>query len=96
MSSTAEESLTRNSRGFVRFGPVRGHFANGQVITGAVEVGESSCAFPASIQLWATEEAEEEGKSNVTACVQLDLQSTEKLRDQLTWLLENHYQKGTG
>jgi hypothetical protein len=88
-----EEDLTRNSRGFVRFGPVRGHFANGEVITGAIEVGESSCAFPASIHVWATEEND---KGNVTASVQLDLEMTVKLRDQLTWLIENHYQNDGG
>lgn len=79
------------SQGLKYFEPVKGHFENGKQVCGSVEVGESSCAFPPSIYV----EAHDHGGVRDTlgvAYVQLDLDAASLLRDQLTWLIDNHYQ----
>jgi hypothetical protein len=77
-----------NSFGFKYFEPVKGHFANGMAVAGSIEVAESSCAFPASIHV----ETHADLPRLSVASIQLDLEAATLLRDQLTWLIENHYQ----
>jgi hypothetical protein len=80
-----------SARGFKRLDPIKGHFANGEVERDSITIAESSCAWPPSIHIWVDEE-EGSGIKAAQAHIQLSLDAAERLRDQLTWLIENHYQ----
>ena len=85
MTETTPEHLTPKltDRGFGHLPPIQGAYG------GNVAVYESSAASGPHIWLCATP-AEIEANPDVT--VHLSLESAEHLRDQLTWLIENHYQ----
>lgn len=71
---------TITNRGFAHFEPVRSE------PRGSVRVYESSAASQACIWVNAV------GYDGSDATVHLALEEAGTLRDQLTWLLENHYQ----
>lgn len=76
------------SRGFKRFGPIS------SVYGGHIETYESSAAERPRIWVTTTcpSDLNDQSSTPVEAVAHLDIEDATLLRDQLTYLIENHYQ----
>ncbi len=89
MASDAHIMPTISDRGFKTMPPVPASWGGHE--TGEVVVYESSAAE--APHLWLRVNAAPGfGGTAETVSAHLPLDEAEKLRDQLTWLIENHYQ----